>query len=991
VWMGGVAREINLLVQAGSINPPLAPSGTDGQVFGFYRDLCGLLGWQMELDVLAGTSAGGINAALLGLCNAIGGGLDTLRDLWLNEGALLNLLRDPGEKSPPSLMKGDAVLLTGIAGAVKEIRDHAVQETAQPDTLLNVTTTLLNGEPTRFQDTFGTSISDSDHLGLFTFTSDDLVHQKNDAALALAARSSASFPGAFEPAFLPVGSDDGASHPDMSPFMGITQPHFVSDGGQLENQPIAPALKAIFDRPEADDPVRRVMLYVVPSSSPPATVTPEKLNEPPTLLKALMADFQASRSQSIKSALEEIELHNAQAAKRQAGWARLVGILGARPHDPIDTETFRTYCQARADALASEVVAALVTLIMARSPGVPAPDLSSVQLTGAASEALTAKGYPGAQPWPTDDNDGSVESFSHLGLVALDDLKAVLLSMRRWAYLLIRLDQSEVRTDMREAWSKITWWAGGLARQSKFDKALHDIVANAWSGTPAAPSRADRAQAAAVTAATKWAEQQSGELPDGTTQQSVWERLQDDLPDFVALAKGVIDQYQNWGNGERYALGRKERDEAAQNLGAFCTFLSKRPLKRLVGLHVLSYLLLPTGRVNAQPIEFVQVSADTRTALDANRVSAASKLTGLQADHFGAFYRASWRASDWMWGRLDGAGWLVHMLLSPNHIIQMRNEYATGSAFAETLLSDMKKLIGQAAPDVVKAEIENLLDANTPTPLSLPETAMWVAAKVQAPIAAQELVSVAKQLGIEQGDIPASAAEARFIHEYRTMTGIDPAQSHLPDPPPDVPVESAGLLLQNCSVSGEKLAAQIGSPLYTKTVVKAAAVTVAAIEVADTKPPAVLRPAFGFLRHGTRWAYEVVNKVTQGRPLATLLTGLGAIIVGIGLTTSPDTVVQGVGALALSAGIVLVLVIVRPAWTWIARIVVLLAAVALILAAAIPFIRQHLFPWLENHALPWLSDHWWVWALLVVFLLLPPISTVVSLVSRSPKKQKTNT
>ena len=1039
VWMGGVAREVNLLVQAGSTTEPPVPAGTDGEVFAFYRELCRLLGWQVEMDVLAGTSAGGINAALLGLCNATGGSLSTLRDLWLNEGAFLNLLRDPSEKSPPSLMKGDGVLLSGIASAIKDIRCQGVGRAAQPDTLLHVTTTLLKGEPTRFQDTFGTSISDSDHLGLFTFTSDDLADPNNDAALALAARSSASFPGAFEPAFLPVGASIDGMHPDMSSFLGITQPHFVSDGGQLENQPVAPALKAIFDRPEADDPVRRVLLYVVPSSSPPMTVAPERFDDPPALLKALMADFQASRSQSIKSSLEAIESHNARATKRQAGWIHLVRTLGAGPSDLLDAATFGSYCQARADATASETVAALITMIMARSPGVPAPDLGSSQLTSAASLALTADWYPTAPPWETgDDGDSYDQALSRLGLVALDDVKAMLLNLRRWAYVLTRPDQTEVRAGIRDAWSKIKWSAGGPARQSKFDKDLSAIVAVAWSATPTTASRAERARTAAVRAALDWAARQSDPLPDSgdgaTPQASVWERLQRDLPELVAIAGRIVDEYPNWANED--ARTSKARDEAAESLQAFCSFLSERPLERLVALHIVSYLLLPTGRVNSQPIEFVQVSADTRTTLDPNRKTADSKLTGMQVDHFGAFYRGSWRASDWMWGRLDGAGWLVHVLLSPPHLIEMRNQYPNDVAFAETLLKDLRNLVGQAPSEAVEAEINKLLAASasdadkaeinrlvastpsdalkaeinrlvasTPSdalkaeinklldatiPLSLPETAMWLAARAQTLIASEELASVAKQLDTERDDVPTSPAEASFIRDYRNVAGIDNAQPHLPDPPPPVPVESAASLLRICPVSGEKLAAQVGSPLFTQTTVKAAAVAVAAMEVADTKPPAVLKPAFGLLRHGTRWAYEAVNKVTHGRPLATLLAGLGALVVGVGLTTSPDTVIQGVGAIALAAGVVLVLAILQPAWKWGARILVLLAAVALILAAAIPLIRRHLFPWLENHALPWLSHHWWVWALLVLFVLLPPISTVVSLISGSRKKQRTS-
>ena len=73
------------------------------------------------MDVLAGTSAGGINAALLGLSSAAGADLAMLRDLWLTTGSMDLLLRDPGEKNPPSLMQGDKVLFTQLARGIESL------------------------------------------------------------------------------------------------------------------------------------------------------------------------------------------------------------------------------------------------------------------------------------------------------------------------------------------------------------------------------------------------------------------------------------------------------------------------------------------------------------------------------------------------------------------------------------------------------------------------------------------------------------------------------------------------------------------------------------------------------------------------------------------------------------------------------------------------------------------------------------------------------
>ena len=97
VWMGGVAREVNLLQQASDSRGPDetagAPLDWDGQSRQLYRKLLQVLDVSVTVDVLSGTSAGGINAALLGLSSAAGADLAGLRDLWLTTGSMDMLLR----------------------------------------------------------------------------------------------------------------------------------------------------------------------------------------------------------------------------------------------------------------------------------------------------------------------------------------------------------------------------------------------------------------------------------------------------------------------------------------------------------------------------------------------------------------------------------------------------------------------------------------------------------------------------------------------------------------------------------------------------------------------------------------------------------------------------------------------------------------------------------------------------------------------------------
>ena len=92
-----------------------------------YLKLLKLLNVTVTTDVLSGTSAGGINAALLGLSSVTGIDLGGLRDLWLTTGSMDMLLRDPGEPNPPSLMQGDKVLFSQLNRGIKNFYDNRAQ------------------------------------------------------------------------------------------------------------------------------------------------------------------------------------------------------------------------------------------------------------------------------------------------------------------------------------------------------------------------------------------------------------------------------------------------------------------------------------------------------------------------------------------------------------------------------------------------------------------------------------------------------------------------------------------------------------------------------------------------------------------------------------------------------------------------------------------------------------------------------------------------
>src|SRR4051794_30666748 len=162
IWMGGGARELKLLLAQGG--PKTEPAR---QVRGPDRKLLDLLDVDVSVDVLSGTSAGGINAAILGLANVRNADIGSLRDLWMTEGSLMSLLREPKPKNGRirSLLKGDERLLLGLRKGFRQIatgsdaEDQPVADapegTARP-TELFITTTLLDGLPSRFVDDYGT-------------------------------------------------------------------------------------------------------------------------------------------------------------------------------------------------------------------------------------------------------------------------------------------------------------------------------------------------------------------------------------------------------------------------------------------------------------------------------------------------------------------------------------------------------------------------------------------------------------------------------------------------------------------------------------------------------------------------------------------------------------------------------------------------------------------------------------------------------------------
>ncbi len=822
VWMGGMAREMNLLLAASRLRRGELVAETTEQgrkVRDLYAKLLELLNIDCSLDVISGTSAGGINAVILGLANVQRLDLDGLRELWFNEGSLSGLLRDPADVPPTtSLLYGDKALLEGLRAGLEKLVASAPCNAAAVDdpTRVFITTTLLEGRPSVFRDEYGVAVSDVDHHGLFSF-SDKQLTAANVAALALAARCSASFPVAFEAGFVPVGTAPDSAHPDMRPFItGKVTSQFVADGGLLANRPLGPALQAVFDRP-ADREVRRVLAFVVPTVTE-AEKSP--LPDPPGLFETLGADVGAIMAQSISADLAAISAHNQQVRARNDVRQQLA-VMGASM-ERLGQPFYARYRERRTD----DIARAASDEVMERVPtGQLAADGRPFGFGSAARDASSAAKSAAEAALNLDlPAVGDYDGMNAAGRETLDEGRATVLAVMRRAFrLTLSAQQKEGLGRLR---------ARVAAAMPDRDPA-DDIFTRAFGVGPQVPVAPD------VTALKSYADSVAQALLRASM------TIEPEKQPWGELAEVVLEIQRILATSD---AGTRS-DEFVQDVldyltGRDGTNPADVVAARLFDLQVARYAVQPDSVLADQALELIQMSSDTGTALDP-RGAAPEKLTGLKMHHFGAFYKASWRANDWMWGRLDGAGWLVHVLLDPQRLHQLATESGDATSFTAKLQSQLTQIAGDPAPLGVwkalpptgttpghDAEMAFLTGAAAPPP-SLPATATWVAAGLQRLIAGEELQHVAEQVKIDTDNDANETGAEEFLCRYSQVVGDDSF--------PVVPEAQAAEVLNACQISAESLPDEYTTWLFRRTVVRAGAV---AVKMLSEAVPSRVRPLF---------------------------------------------------------------------------------------------------------------------------------------------------
>ncbi len=378
IYMNGIAQELLGMVKATSGEEHQEREGTPGIYAAIARRLNDKLNrkdpagspegkqifrHRFIVDIISGTSAGGIN----GVCLAKGlvCGLDDLKVLektWLDEGDIDKLLNDNQSerdifcsREPKTSLFNSQRMYAKLLQAFKDMSAESLRKqpaTPHVDTLdLFVTATDLRGIQTPI------ILSDGEarervhkHVFPFSFRRDNgqeghgfaLNHFDSayDPILAFASRCTSSFPAAFEPVTLndtlsylrkrnpkeygifsariqkEWKEDFFSGYRECSDGIALEEREFA-DGGYLDNRPFGHAIKTIHIR-HADCPLERKLLFIDPLPETDDTLRgAQPAGEISFLKNASLAAFSLPGYETIRQEINDLKQRNA--------WIRTVG------------------------------------------------------------------------------------------------------------------------------------------------------------------------------------------------------------------------------------------------------------------------------------------------------------------------------------------------------------------------------------------------------------------------------------------------------------------------------------------------------------------------------------------------------------------------------------------------------------------------------------------------------------------------------------------
>jgi patatin-related protein len=799
IYINGVAQELLRLVRATAASPstPGVPMLNTDSLRGtekIYRRLGQMLGREgaeerspvdasspirtrFVVDILSGTSAGGINAVFLAKAIANNQDISELRRLWLEEGDIEKLINDGRGQSPLKRLRQpkpksllDSQRMLDVLRFALDGMDKASPPTpaaSLADELdLFITTTDLQGLPVSLRLADGV-VQERRHRNVFQLrydrrpgTARNDFRPQNNAFLAFVSRCTSAFPFAFEPMSLgqlggPKAVEEWADffptyrEPETKMVPAALRERPFADGGYLDNKPFSYALDALAFR-RSNVPVDRKLIYIEPSPEDLLANSPR--DETPNAIENVAAALFLARYETIREDLQRILARNRVMERVGVFLENTERDLGQYPEaQPITGEDFATrdldemilqegvgyggYHRLKVANLTDDI-ARLVSRTLEFDED--SDEFLAIRYLVREWRQSRFAANPRRSALPGQETENAFLVKYDLGY-----------RLRRLSFVLDKIDQlltlGPKAKEMVEIHAKIELPPTGEER-AQFRRELmrmrdaltavfrtlrraYDSLATAGAGNPLALAVAatglTRRDLAEILAPKRDAERVA----------KATEVLSSRADAFDDLAEALANEVETRTNAAAADADRiLEPEPGAAQYAAIATSIVSHYYLFFDRYDLLAYPLLYTAGVSG---EYTQVDVLRISPRDAPRLVDESsqprrKLAGTAFMNFGAFLDAGWRRNDFLWGRLDGAERLISALLPEKRdevvrerlikraqVAILKEEVVSADASTlSQLLADA--MAGTEEGDQSEKALRNLVARNFGTPINAP-------------------------------------------------------------------------------------------------------------------------------------------------------------------------------------------------------------------------------------------------------------------------------
>ncbi|TDF98400.1 patatin-like protein [Arthrobacter terricola] len=694
VYMYGVTREILELVIASRLlesgeTQDIAPETTRYAYVQALRESAknhqGALP-RVVVDIVSGTSAGGLDGLFLAKAMAIGRSLEPLKKLWLNQADVRTLMAGFGDVwfrlvefvgrlvFTPDAAPLDGPGMVGLVSRSLQAIDNAPPITTGPliprGQSLDLFVPITDGAGhKRFLVLHpgGTILQDVSHRHVMHFRAvsgapaENQFERDGNPVLAFAARTTSSFPGGFPPVTIEgfaqafnALAQTGDSW-DATPFKtrkfvkdffddyrgwgDDPRKTWFMDGGVLDNAPFDHAIKTI-EHKRADTEVERYLVYIDPHPVPPLPNRKVRLPSWPGSMVAGATAIPAH--QSILEGLVGLRHRNArieQISDLTKGLESRIGqVLNDRGQRVTGTTEYRDVCFVEDDLArlaATEMGKNLEGYLQLRLEAIAVNLGKAVTKIFKYSEESSVAAFirEVLRAWAL--QKGQNANFSIDGLKGFFGDYDVPYQERRLRFLIQELNKLyEDRPDSAER---------ALVDAAK------TAVYDALESLHALPETLNSAAKTGAALFARVANKEPAALdPHGFARENM-ESLDSFLASLKSPRASQDTAFWNEFSGLLKAWPRSNANQAQRLLEAYAGY----PLWDAV-----VYPILALSEIRqSKRIEISRISPE-----DGAVTSEGPKLKGTGLGQFAAFLRKDWRENDYLWGRLDATAKLLGLI-----------------------------------------------------------------------------------------------------------------------------------------------------------------------------------------------------------------------------------------------------------------------------------------------------------------------------------------